>query len=311
MNTPSAKPFFSIVIPTRNEELDILKTLKSICENSEEDFEVLVVDASSDKTPQAVQNFGDQRVRLLPQSNRDGRCGARNQGIQEARGEVVVILNADVRMENHFLEKLRRHYEGPVDYVVVDARVENLAHPFGAMVEAEHHYLYKSGREIENWCEGYSCRREAALKAGLFPSGFVVPICAGEDAVFADNVAKSARRKEDFSLVVEHAIPEDFATFWSQRIGRGQGCSQRRILLDGWSIEKTFRDGRWWTIKSFFWIALLFPMVRYAFRLAPHSPKVGPLRLIWPIFLHRLAHEIGRWKGYRQVCRGLRKKSAG
>ena len=223
MNTST--PFFSIIIPTQNEAKDILMTLSSIRANQFCDYEVLVVDASTDDTPKTVGQFGDPRFRVLAQDNRDGRCGARNQGIRAARGEVVVILNADVRLPTDFLSRLKTHYDNGADYVIVDSTVENRHHPFGAMVEAEHRYLYRSGRETVNWCEGYSCRRRCALEAGLFPEKQKVPICAGEDAVFGEEIAKRFRRVTDMSLVVTHAVPQDFKTFWSQRIGRGEGVA--------------------------------------------------------------------------------------
>ncbi len=292
-----SSPFFSIVIPTRNESEDILKTLISIRENSYTDYEVLIVDASEDHTPNIVQNFGDPRFHLLKQDNRDGRCGARNQGIRIAKGEVVVILNADVRLPNDFLERIKIHYDNGADYVIVDSAVENKQHPFGAMVEAEHHYLYKSGRETVNWCEGYSCRRRCALEVGLFPEGFVVPICAGEDAVFGERMAQRFRRKEDFQLIVKHSVPEDLSIFWSQRIGRGEGCSQRQLLLEKRSFTRAFLDGLRWSLKSVLWISLFFPMLRYTSRLKFYVPQMKFYRLIQPIFLSRLGHEIGRWKG--------------
>ncbi len=296
-------PYFSIIIPTRNEAGDILETLKAIRGNADDDYEVLVVDASRDRTPEVVRGFGDPRFHLVPQNNRDGRCGARNQGIRMARGEVVVILNADVRPSADFLARLRPHYVAGADYVIVNSRVENWRHPFGAMIEAEHRYLYRSEKEVVNWCEGYSCRRSCALAAGLFPEKLPVAICAGEDAVFGENVAKHFHRAEDMSLVISHVVPEDFQTFWAQRIGRGEGCAQRCALLDHWPLRRVFCDGVVWSVKSLFWILLLFPWFRYASRLRRELPEASLWGLAWALLLSRLGHEIGRWKGFFHLGR--------
>jgi glycosyltransferase involved in cell wall biosynthesis len=294
-------PFFSVVIPTYNEASDILATLDAICANSFKDFEVLVVDASKDDTPRLVSACDDPRVRLLPQDNRDGRCGARNQGIRAARGEVAVILNADVILPPDFLERLKAHYDRGADFVIVDAVVENSNHPFGAMIEAEHHYFYLGGRETVNWCEGYSCRRRCAIEAGLFPEKLPVPVCAGEDAVFGENMAKRFRRIDDPGIVVRHRVPEDLPTFWHQRVGRGQGCTQRRLLIERWPLSRALTEGIVWTIKSLLWTLLLAPPLRYARTLSLHPPKMSARRLLWPILLSRIGHEIGRWRGFRQV----------
>ncbi len=296
-------PYFSIIIPTRNEAGDILETLKAIQGNTERDYEVLVVDASGDRTPELVRGFGDPRFRLLSQDNRDGRCGARNQGIRAARGEVVVILNADVLLPLDFLSRLRKHYDRGADYVIVDAVVENAQHPFGAMVEAEHRLLYHSGREKVDWCEGYSCRRRCALEAGLFPEKLPVAICAGEDAVFGENMARRFRHAYDPQLVVRHRVPEDLAIFWSQRIGRGEGCVQRRMLIDGWPFHRILLDSLKWTVKSTGWILLLFPMLEYARALHRQLPSIRMRVFLRPIFLSRLGHEIGRWQGILRLRR--------
>ena len=294
-------PFFSIIIPTRNEAEDILSTLESIRTNTDGDFEVLVVDASSDRTPDVVRAFGDLRFRLLPQDNRDGRCGARNQGIRAARGEVVVILNADVRLPSDFLRRLRAHYDEGADYVIVEARVENAQHPNGAMVAAEHNYLYRQGRETVNWCEGYSCRTRCAIEAGLFPDGFPVPICAGEDAVFGDNMARRFRRVDDPGLVVIHSVPEDFTAYWEQRVGRGRGCAQRQAFIEHVPSKDILRDAFWWTFKGAAWILLGFPLFRYAWQLHRAYPSMPARRLLWPLLISRVGHEVGRWKGYREI----------
>lgn len=298
MSANMSNPFFSIIIPTRNESTDILKTLTSIRNNTFANYEVLVVDASSDNTPQLVREFGASRFRLLPQDNKDGRCGARNQGIRQALGEVLVILNADVRLPVDFLEKLKKHYDTGADYVIVDSIVENRLHPFGAMIEAEHRYLYHSGRETVDWCEGYSCRRKCAIDVGLFPEKHKVPICAGEDAVFGQEIAKRFQRVVDMSILVSHAVPEDFKTFWDQRIGRGEGCTQRRMLLDHWSFPHALLDATIWSVKGLLWILLIFPWVRYANNLQRAFPEVPAPQMYRPILLARVAHEIGRWKTF-------------
>jgi hypothetical protein len=169
------------------------------------------------------------------------------------------------------------------------------------MVEAEHHYLYTSRREPTNWCEGYSCRRRCALEVGLFPEGLSVPICAGEDAVFGERMAARFKRAEDAELMVSHEVPEDLEIFWDQRIGRGEGSSQRRILLDRWTFGQVLSEGILWTVKSIAWVILFFPMFRYAEKLATHLPQISARKLLWPVFLSRVAHEIGRWKGFFSV----------
>ncbi len=299
----SYTPDVSIVIPTRNEQEDILKTLESLRTQSHAAFEVLVVDASRDRTPDIVRNFGDPRFHLLPQDNFDGRCGARNQGIREARAPIVVILNADVRLPSDFLKRILPHYQKGADYLIVDSGVENIDHPFGLFVEAVHQLLYRNKKESYDWCEGYSCRKTSAIEAGLFPVGFPVAMCAGEDAVFGQAMEKKFKRAEDWSLVVKHRVPESWKGFWGTRSEKGRGVPQRRYWIDGWPRSQILKESFFWLIKSIGWFVLVYPWIQKAKLLASVLPeeKNEWKVLIFPILFDRIAHEIGRWQGVKMV----------
>ena len=80
---------FSIIIPTYNEAADIAATLEALLGLDYGDKEIIVVDDSTDRTPEIVRRYVDRGVRLIHPGG-GGRCEARNLGIREAAGEVVV-----------------------------------------------------------------------------------------------------------------------------------------------------------------------------------------------------------------------------
>ena len=125
-SSASQLPLISIIIPTYNEAEDIRRTLEAIVRLAYPRKEVIVVDNSRDGTSAIVQEFAAQGVLLLRQQQQDGRSGARNQGILQAVGDVVVILNADVLLPPDFLSRIAQHYMQGADYVLVESRVENL-----------------------------------------------------------------------------------------------------------------------------------------------------------------------------------------
>ena len=89
-------PFFSIVVPMYNREAFIGRTLRSCLGQDFSDFEVVVVDdASSDRSVEAVRQFDDPRIRLERHERNRGRCPARNTGLSVARGEWLVFLDSD------------------------------------------------------------------------------------------------------------------------------------------------------------------------------------------------------------------------
>lgn len=96
----------SVIIPLYNKEPHIAKTLKSVLDQSFQDFEIIVVnDGSTDNGPAIVKSFPDPRIRIVSQSN-SGVAAARNKGIFEARGEFVAFLDADDLWMPAYLESL-------------------------------------------------------------------------------------------------------------------------------------------------------------------------------------------------------------
>ena len=97
---------FSIIIPCYNEEKYIKRCLNSIFEQTlnRQNYEVIVIDdGSSDSSTNIAKEYD---IKLL-NSNRLGAGGARNVGIDNAKGEYIILLDADDYLyKNDVLEKL-------------------------------------------------------------------------------------------------------------------------------------------------------------------------------------------------------------
>ena len=295
----------SVVIPTHNEEADIRETLEAALALDYPALEVIVVDDSTDDTPKIVQGYAGRGVRLIGQSNRRGRCGARNMGILAAGGDVVIILNADVHLPRDFVHRILVHYRNGADYVLVAAHVENLESVVARYFEAIDWSFFKDNPNIQ-WTEGFSCRRVAAMSVGMFPDWTKVPIVAGEDGYFGLSLYKAGyRRVIDRSIIVRHVAPSTLRDFWRQQEGRGRGAPQTRILLENnrWYqtaviiVLKTV----WWSIKGL----LLLPILVDAAQLIRYSPR-GISDVVYFFLLRYFqlrAHIIGEWKGLIDILR--------
>lgn len=101
-------PFFSIVIPTLNEERYIPKLLKCLIAQTFKDFEVIICDgASEDKTIEVVEKFADRLSKLtVLQNKRRNVAYQRNEGAREAKGVYLQFMDADVAFKKDYLEKL-------------------------------------------------------------------------------------------------------------------------------------------------------------------------------------------------------------
>jgi glycosyltransferase involved in cell wall biosynthesis len=88
-------PLVSIVIPAYNAAQTIKTTVRSVFDQTVQDFEILIVDdGSKDKTIGVAESIGDSRIKVISQVN-GGASSARNKGIKEAKGEYVAFLDAD------------------------------------------------------------------------------------------------------------------------------------------------------------------------------------------------------------------------
>lgn len=101
-------PFFSIVIPTLNEERYIPKILKCLEKQTFRDFEVIVCDgASNDKTIAVTKKFENRLPKLtILQNNRRNVAYQRNSGAKIAKGVYLQFMDADVSVKKDYLEKL-------------------------------------------------------------------------------------------------------------------------------------------------------------------------------------------------------------
>jgi glycosyltransferase involved in cell wall biosynthesis len=105
-NTPAS--YFSIVIPTLNEEKYLPELLKDLSQQSFKDFEVIVVDGhSEDKTQQKAENFSKKiQITVIPVSKRNVSF-QRNTGSSQAKSHWVLFMDADNRLPKYFLEGVR------------------------------------------------------------------------------------------------------------------------------------------------------------------------------------------------------------
>jgi glycosyltransferase involved in cell wall biosynthesis len=87
----------AVVIPAYNGEATIDETLRSVRSQTHSNLEILVVDdGSKDATTAIVERHAaaDPRIRLISQKN-GGVAAARNNGISQARADLIAFVDAD------------------------------------------------------------------------------------------------------------------------------------------------------------------------------------------------------------------------
>lgn len=100
---------YSIIIPCLNEEKFIGKLLYTLSTQSDQDFEVIIIDGKSDdKTIEVINKFSS----LLPQmrivvSDKRGASYQRNLGAKEAKSGHLLFLDADSRLDADYIRDFK------------------------------------------------------------------------------------------------------------------------------------------------------------------------------------------------------------
>ena len=88
-------PSVSVLIPAFNEEKVLSRTIETVLEAAYPDKEIIVIDdGSTDRTYQIARRYEHRGVKVIRRPN-GGKASALNHGTLFARGEIIVIVDAD------------------------------------------------------------------------------------------------------------------------------------------------------------------------------------------------------------------------
>ncbi len=93
----------SIIIITFNGEKFIKELIESINSQTYKDYEIIIIDNNSkDNTVKIIENFKD--INLIKLDKNIGYTGGLNLGIKKSRGDIILIMNQDTKLDRYFLE---------------------------------------------------------------------------------------------------------------------------------------------------------------------------------------------------------------
>ncbi|TGL61147.1 glycosyltransferase family 2 protein [Leptospira jelokensis] len=108
------QPKVSVIMPAYNAVAYLEESVKSLRDQSFQDWELLLVDdCSKDDTAKLAKKIAkeDTRIQFIQKEKNSGSADTRNKGIELAKGEFISFLDADDLWENDFLEKMISHME--------------------------------------------------------------------------------------------------------------------------------------------------------------------------------------------------------
>jgi len=230
------EPVLSIVIPVYQDPEGIRSTLDSILDQStNKDYRVHVVDNdSTDRTPDVVRSYDDDRITLLHETDVQSSYAARNTGIRNADADLLAFVDADMTVPENWLETALREFEtADADYM---GCAVDLTLPDDPTLAAR--YDHHTGFPVEGYLErqGFAptcclvVRRAVFADVGLFDHRLE----SGGDKEFGNRV-RDAGYDQHYAegVTMYHPTRDSVAALAAKdrRVGRGL-CQLQRFHPD-------------------------------------------------------------------------------
>lgn len=136
----------SIIMPSYQTADFILESIKSVQEQTYQNWELLIIDdCSKDQTEQIVlehiEKTQEKRIRFLKNEKNSGAAISRNYGLREAKGRFIAFLDSDDLWEPNKLEKQIRfmcEYNYGFTYTNYQ-EIDEQSEPLGVLITGPKH----------------------------------------------------------------------------------------------------------------------------------------------------------------------------
>ena len=210
------KPLISVIIPVYNMELWLERCLGTVLAQTYKPLEIILVDdGSSDQSPAMCDRLAEVNpgIVVVHQQNK-GLSGAKNTGIDCARGEYLTFVDADDTIFSNYIEKLYElcvHFDTPLsacNHRIVRGSSKKLrfASPRRDCVletrEALENICYQDVPDVSSWGKLY---RRTLFEGLRFPEGRIY-----EDTfLFADIMVRAGKMAFTPEPLYDYIIRDD------------------------------------------------------------------------------------------------------
>lgn len=243
----------SVIIPYYNREQYIDETVQSVLAQTLEPLEIIIVnDCSRESSREHIQRYADV-CRILDLQRNVGLAGARNAGIEAARGKFIALLDDDDIWFPHKLETqqkyMEEHPECALVHTAVTAFFSNKPDQLWVWCEPGNMTLAKSLTDKYWACpSSMFFRTEAARSIGGFDSAFrqcedrdfLIRVCAAGLKVQCIPESLLRLRRENHDRLTRHKwtiLRTDLKMCWKHRKLYLQAYGTRGIM--NFVVEKT------------------------------------------------------------------------
>lgn len=253
----------SVIIPSYNSWPLIGETLQSLSDQKTSvEFEIIVADCSTDGTDRKIAEMFPS-VRLLHKDTHDYPGAARNRAIDDAKGEIIAMIDADAKASEGWIEKISLNFKtnpyamgfgGAIENASRESRPARVAH------------LLEFGGYTPSWK-----RRKVrmtptcnlALKKNVFDSvRFLEDWFGNEDVLIADHISRmKGTIIFDPEMLVYHYTRDSWESIFDhqKKLGHDTGRTRYQYNLPGsWLAHNTLAMFLIPFIKYFFLLKRVF-----------------------------------------------------
>ncbi|MBO8130393.1 MAG: glycosyltransferase [Candidatus Marinimicrobia bacterium] len=189
--------FISIIVPCYNSKKTIKECVSSIVSQDypEDSFEILIIDdGSNDGTRDILKEIGrGKNIKLFFHAENRGLAAARNTGIGNANGEILLFVDSDMILSERFLQKVNNLFARDDIIGVIGKRISHHT------VKMDKYQRYRNEyKRIKNWSKPIpfyyflfnltAVRKEVIEEVGYFNETY--KIWGGEDNDLAYRIYK-------------------------------------------------------------------------------------------------------------------------
>lgn len=226
-------PSVSVVVPVFNDPDGVAQTLDSVVEQSypTEKYEVVVVDnGSTDDTPSVVRAYEREwdHVRLAVEDDVQGSYAARNTGIRASEGDVCTFIDADMTVEETWLESVAERFAGTdVEYLGCNVEITTDSNDPTMTACYNRHVGFPVRFDVERKRFAPTCclsvRRSVFEVVGTFDAR----LTSGGDLEFGNRVHESGRELHYADDIVQyHPARSSFRSLAKKAVRQGRGVGQ-------------------------------------------------------------------------------------
>lgn len=275
---------YSIIICSYNRFELLISTVESILSVLKErlDLEILIIDNNStDQTPCLEKKYRSNKLIKYFRENEQGLSNARNRGLKEATGEILIYLDDDIELVDNYFEICDQAFSNPL-ISISGGKVLPYKINIPKWLPLKYYYLVSvfdlgdSPKTVKYLMGGnFSIRRIAALQIGLYNINlgrYAKSLSGGEEIEFQNRATELGYKiyynpNQNILHKINDKLNKKYVLAYSEELGKSE-----KIIDKSYSQIKVIKK----YIKSYISI-IAYPLL---FELITDPKKKFYLRII-------------------------------